>query len=453
MKITTYNNINILIRLVIFISLWTGPAAEAQEREEMLTEEEVVDRVKQHNWDIIKMRSSEGIAKSNLTSSNATFLPSVYFTESFTTTTDPMLAFGTKLGQSAITQEDFAPDQLNNPDRISNFSTRLNIEQPLFNLDGYHSRLALKKNLDASHMDRAWTERIIVVEARNLYYQLVIALEAKEVTKKMMQASDSSLQIAKDLFEEGMIDKTELMDAELHHLKMQSDLLDSQHMISRVNDALLQHMGETKSYRIIPEANDLLTDAPEKYWSETEISDQRADLQSSKLRTEASNLALTASKGLFVPRINAFGSYGFNDPRLFGTQSDNYMIGVQLRWDLFGGGKQLGAIQKAQFEKQFATNQLEEKRMAAARQFDQLKNDYELARIKVQMAEKRVSQSLAKSQIIKDRYAEGLEKTADLIDDQARLLASQLVVLNSRYRMLQIQLQLEAATSSELLNN
>lgn len=439
--------------LVAVIILATTSIAQAQSTERAMSLQDVVGQVKQGNWDLQKMQQKIAMAQSDLISANSTYLPGIYFTETFTTTTDPMMAFGTKLGQSTITQEDFNPDQLNNPNRISNFNTRLNIEQPIFNLDGHQSRLAMKKNLQARHLDKVWLEKMLVIEAKNLYYQLELSMQAEEVTQKMLQSADSSLRVANHLFDQELIHKTDLMDVELYMLKMKKDWLKSQYVITKVNSALLQHMGETNNYKVLPQ--DSLADSIESSgeWLEAQLSDGRADLRSAELATEASKLTLAARKGTFVPRINAFGNYAFNDTQLFGTGADNYLVGVQLRWDLFKGGKQLGSVQKARFEMQHAELQLQKQRNEARRQFEQFKNDLQLAILNINLAERRAQQMAAKNKIRKDRYEEGLEKTSDLLEDQANLLASQLDVLNQKYNYLKIQLQLEAAASTETLNN
>ena len=51
------------------------------------------------------------------------FFRKIDFSETFNRTTNPMWASGTKLNQGSITQEDFDPARLNDPDAINNFAT------------------------------------------------------------------------------------------------------------------------------------------------------------------------------------------------------------------------------------------------------------------------------------------------------------------------------------------
>jgi hypothetical protein len=51
-------------------------------------------------------------------------------------TNNPLMAFGSKLNQATITASDFNPEILNNPDRTTNFATKIEVLQPIINVDG-----------------------------------------------------------------------------------------------------------------------------------------------------------------------------------------------------------------------------------------------------------------------------------------------------------------------------
>lgn len=71
------------------------------------------------------------------------------------------MAFGSKLNQEIISQSDFNPDLLNNPERITNFATKLEVQQPLLNIDGVLQRQAVKikwkpSNFKANVLKTIW---------------------------------------------------------------------------------------------------------------------------------------------------------------------------------------------------------------------------------------------------------------------------------------------------------
>ncbi|WP_420579701.1 TolC family protein [Reichenbachiella sp.] len=446
MKILTYINKSILKSLLMILVLGFVQSVSAQGRKPMNLEE-VVALVQQQNWDLKKMNQQIGMTASDLKSANSVFLPSINFTETFTNTTDPVLAFGTKLGQSAIEQSDFNPALLNNPDNISNFNTSINIEQPLFNLDGMYGRKAALKQSEASMYDKAWVQKMIVIKAKSLYYQLVLTIQAEEVLAHLKSASEANYKVAQDLFDQGVITRADVLGAELRVKQVESERLRAQHQVVNVNAQLLLHMGEVEVYQIDPTDPIPKTEKGNALLTEFNLSEQRADLKAMKLKAEAAGFSYQSQKGSFVPRVNAFGRYSINDPKFLGTQADNYLLGVQLKWDVFQGGKQIGSTQKANYQKQHAQIAYEESRSRADFELQQLKNDFELAIRQVELAKLSADQARALHQIRQDRFAQGLEKTSDLLMDESNYMNQEMQLLKTQHGYLQLMFQLEAATS------
>ena len=71
-------------------------------------------------------------ADARITQARSGFLPQLNFREYASRTNNPMWAFGTKLNQGMITQQDFEPDRLNNPNAINNFASTFSTTWPAF---------------------------------------------------------------------------------------------------------------------------------------------------------------------------------------------------------------------------------------------------------------------------------------------------------------------------------
>ena len=446
MKILTYIHNNILRSIMLILMMAVVHSASAQVKKPMRLDE-VLSLVQKQNWELKKMDQQIGIAASNSKSANAAFLPSVNFTETFTNTTDPMMAFGTKLGQSAIEQADFNPTLLNDPDHISNFNTSLNIEQPLFNLDGLYGKKAALKQSEANHFDKIWIEKMMIIKAKSLYYQLILSVRAEEVLAHLKTASSENQQVAQDLFDQGIITHADLLGANLRLRQVESEWLRTQHQVSKINAQLLLQMGELDTYPINPVDSIPDPNQAHELLLASSISDQRSDLRAMKLKSEAAAYNLQAQKGGFVPRVNAFGRYSFNDTQFFGTQASNYLVGVQLKWDIFKGGKQLGAAQRARYESQYAEIAFEEGRSKANHQFEQLKNDFELSIKQMELAELSADQAKELHQIRQDRFSQGLEKTSDLLMAESNYINQEIQLLQTQHAYLQLMFQLEATIS------
>jgi outer membrane protein TolC len=211
MKITSY--IHILSTLAISV---IGSEAIAQDTQSMSLEQ-AINTMLESNRQLKMAEQQSSIANADVMKANSVFLPSVSVSETFTTTTDPMMAFGTKLGQSAITAPDFNPDLLNDPNAINNFATRVEFVQPILNLDGIYGRQAAKAVSDATQHQQVWSQEMMVLHTKMMYYQLVLAKKGKETVDQAVITAKANYQTAQNLFDQGIITNADLMGAELRY--------------------------------------------------------------------------------------------------------------------------------------------------------------------------------------------------------------------------------------------
>jgi outer membrane protein TolC len=116
----------------------------------VISKDEVVSKVAEGNNTLKMFEKDLTAAKGELGQTNAVFLPNITASYSGMATTNPLMAFGSKLNQGILTQSDFDPQLLNNPSQIENFATKFEVQQPLLNLDGIHQRKAAKAKMYAS---------------------------------------------------------------------------------------------------------------------------------------------------------------------------------------------------------------------------------------------------------------------------------------------------------------
>jgi outer membrane protein TolC len=141
----------------------------------------------------------------------------------------------------------------------------------------------------------------------------------------------------------------------------------------------------------------------------------RNDIQAMQFGVDAQEQILKSSKMNFVPRANAFANYEWNDDEIFGFGANNYLFGLQLSWDIFGGYKNIGKIhfEKAQLEKANLNkdNYIEQSKLElnkTKRQLNDVKNNLTLSRLAMDQSEEAL-------RIKSDRFEQGLEKTTDLL--------------------------------------
>jgi len=379
-------------------------------------------------------------AKADYNQSMAVFLPNINASYTGITTTNPLMAFGSKLNQEVLTASDFDPNLLNNPDRINNFATKIEVQQPLINLDGFLQRGAAKANFQATELQQERTKDYISLETQKAYMQLQLAYSAVGVLEKTDKALAETLRVTQNNYDQGYLQKSDLLSVEVRATEVKNQLQYAKSNVQNASNYLSILMND-QSFTIWQPTDSLQIGAISQELAS--LSEDRADIQAMGLATKAYEKMYKADKMTFLPRLNAFGSYELYDDEIFQADANGYVVGAQLSWNLFEGSKKFGKVakSKASFEKsKFELDQYKMESQAelnkAQRMVQDAYNAYELAKLAVEQSEESL-------RIRTNRYKEGLEKTSDLLLAEAQFAQKQLDYNNAifQYNFSQLYLQ------------
>jgi outer membrane protein TolC len=232
--------------------------------------------------------------------------------------------------------------------------------------------------------------------------------------------------------------------------EIESHLLATETQISNVNAQFAHFLGYSPNTKLN------LSDEVQNFTAinlaelgATSISD-RSDMKAMSLQLQASNRMLNSTKFKFLPRLNAFGSYEFNDDVVFGTNANNYMVGARLEWDIFKGGKNVGEWQKMKHQKNMMQLSYDEKLSDSERELTQVKNQLLVAKKQVELASLTVAQAEESFRLKSDRYEQGLEKTADVLKAEAVLFSKKINELQTINNYQQLVFNLELLLEKEI---
>src|SRR5690554_904253 len=198
--------------LITFLTL--GFSFQAQDLVP-ITKEEVLAKVSEKNTSIKISQEEFNQAKADYNQTNAVFLPNITASHTGMTTTNPLMAFGSKLNQEILTQNDFNPALLNSPERTDNFATRIEIQQPLINVDGIFQRQAAKSKMQATQLQAQRTQDYILLEVEKAYMQLQLAHKAVTVLKKAHEAALENKKLADNSFKQGYLQRSDVLAVEV----------------------------------------------------------------------------------------------------------------------------------------------------------------------------------------------------------------------------------------------
>ncbi|WP_417875023.1 TolC family protein [Xanthomarina gelatinilytica] len=389
-----------------------------------ITKTEVLARVSEENR-AIKISEQEYLeAKADFKQTNAIFLPNITASHTGMATTNPLMAFGSKLNQEILTPSDFNPDLLNNPGQVENFATRFEIQQPLIDMDGFYQRKAAKSKMEAQALQIERTSDYYAFEVEKAYMQLQLAYKGVDVLEKALETANENKTLAENSFKQGYLQRADVLSVEVRVNEVKNQLQTAKSNIANASNYLSFLMSDTNN--VIYKPSDSLQIGNFGVMNSEVISENRADIKALQLATNAYETMNKADNMSFLPRLNAFGSYELYDDQIFQGDANGYIFGAQLSWTILDGAKRFGKSQKSkaefeksklQYEQYVSQNQLELNK--AKRMLTDAENRLNLTKLALE-------QSQESLRIRTNRYEEGLEKTTDLLLAETQYAQKQL---------------------------
>jgi outer membrane protein TolC len=388
-----------------------------------ISKTEVLTKVAVNNTSIKISEEEFNQAKADYRQTNAVFLPNISASHTAIATTNPLMAFGSKLNQEILTQTDFNPVLLNDPSQIENYATKLEIQQPLINLDGLFQRKAAKSTMEAMSLKTERTQDYLAFEVDKAYMQLQLAYKAVDVLEKALEAANANKKLADDSFKQGYLQRADVLNVEVRLTEVQNQLQLAKSNVQNTSNYLSYLMND-ETYVIYTPKDEL---AVSTFTIEDKtISENRSDIKAMQLASNAYEAMNKADKMSFLPRLNAFGSYELYDDQIFQGDANGYIFGAQLTWDIFQGSKRFGKMQKSKAE--FEKSKLEYTQYVSQSnlELNKAKRAFTDAENKLKLTSLALDQSEESLRIRTNRFKEGLEKTTDLLIAETQYAQKQL---------------------------
>ena len=388
-----------------------------------ISKQDVLNRVNDNNYSLKISEQEFNAAKADFRQTNAVFLPNITASHTAMATTNPLMAFGSKLNQEILTQNDFNPALLNDPSQIENYATTFEIKQPLLNLDGIYQRKAAKSKLKAMSLKTERTQDYLAFEVSKAYMQLQLAYKAVLVLEKALEAANANKKLADNNFKQGYLQRADVLNVEVRVTEVQNQLQKTKSNVQNASNYLSFLMNDENDviYTPIDELKMETITMEDKI-----VSENRSDIKAMQFALKAHEAMNNADKMAFLPRLNAFGSYELYDDQIFKADANGYLFGAQLSWDIFQGSKRFGKAQKSKAE--FEKSKLEYKQYISQSnlELNKAKRAFLDAENKLKLNTLALEQSEESLRIRTNRFEEGLEKTSDLLMAETQFAQKQL---------------------------
>ncbi|WP_430813676.1 TolC family protein [Carboxylicivirga sp. RSCT41] len=410
--------------------------------------DEALNLASENNREVQKALADVEAAKGGNQQALAAFLPSVELSSGYTTSNDPLYAFGFKLQQQNVTMADFDPAVINSPGQTNQFGTQVMIEQPLINLDAWAGKGAANNQVKATERKTEYTIEQISFMVKQTYYGLQLAQNRVQVMTKAQAATDSYLKMAEDNLQQGYLKEADVMAIRVRQYEQVAMVQEAENNVKSMTEMLNFLMGRDITLPI--QVSDSITQVAFSFNNATSILN-RSDVLAMQHGLEAHKKLSKSDLYKFAPRVNAFGAYNMYDADFGGFGADSYMVGVKLQWRVFNGGRNIGKYNqsKASYNKaQIAYQDYLEKENMELSKASRAIAVAESQMVTYNLAAEEALESL---RIRTNRYNQGMEKTSDLLMAETKAEESLLKKLNAiyNYNVAVFKYQLLASESSQ----
>ncbi len=396
-----------------------------------ISKAEVLEKVTNQNNKLKIGEQEVSSAKGDFNQTNAIFLPNISTSYTGMATNSPLMAFGFKLNQAVVTQEDFNPANLNNPSKTNMFTTTFEVQQPIINIDGVFQRKAAKAKWEATRLQLERMGDYLSLETERGYMQLQLAYKSVDVLEEALKAAKENLNLANNSLKQGYLQHSDVLTVEIRVAEVENQLQYAKSNVINISEYLAVLMNEEIAGVYKP--TDSL-DIALSLISDEHISNNRADIKAMQFASEAYRQSYKADKMSFLPRLNAFGSFELYDDQIFSADANAYLVGVSLTWDIFQGSKRVGKTQKSRAQYTKANLELEEYKSESQLELNKAKRMFLDAKNNLKLTELALQQSEEALRIRTNRFKEGLEKTTELLMAETLYSQKQLEYFNTVFQ-------------------
>jgi outer membrane protein len=363
--------------------------------------------------------------------------PGLQFSQSVMRSNNPVFVFGSLLEQGRFGPANFAIDALNKPDGMMNFRSAVNAQMPLYDQRQTASRITIAQTEKSqSELQAESVRQQLRFNVLRSYFAVVLAKETRGVTTQSVRSAEANVKKTKDMVEVGMTTEADFLMAEVELASAKQSSLEAESGIATANAALNILLGAKPEFE-----RELTDDLTEKYFPVAEQDElirtalvQRPDYERAQLALKNSREQSKSVKNQTLPRVDAFGSFGYSSPYIANGSTD-YTVGVSLTYTLFDAGKKLRSELAAEGESAAALeleNLANQIRLEVVRAYQ----SHKTAKARIQVSVKSIAQAEEVLRISQDRYKFGLTTFNEVLRAEAVLVKSKNNLLAARFEYL-----------------
>ena len=309
-----------------------------------------------------------------------------------------------------------------------------NVNLPLF------SGFKLQNNIKASEYlykaetaKSAQTKEDVALKVVEYYANLYRAQKSVDLIKENLKSAEQRVKEFKNLEQNGIIARNDLLKAQLQQSKVQLSLDEAYKNVSVFNYYLITLLKLPEDYKIYIDEHQFDNNQPiNVVKSEEEGLKNRKDLEAIRFFQKANESSMKIAKSAYFPSIALVGGYTALNLQNVVTVQNAINVGLGFSYNLssiFKNGKEVKIAKNKALETQQSEAVLAENIKI---QVQQSIENYNLALKQNLVYEEAIGQATENYRIVKDKYDNGLSNTTDLLEADVEQLNSKINYAYSR---------------------
>jgi outer membrane protein TolC len=412
---------------------------------EAITLSQALDLIKHNNLEIKNAEYDIQSASLSLDMANAQDYGQLNFIQNISRSNDAGSVFGFKLASREATFGDFGfsdfdplnpnilnvkPNDLNYPNTRNFFQSKLAYELPLYTgnkISAYQEMAKEMKRISVLEKEDQVSTK--VYETRKSYFDMAL-LEGSLKNLQIILGNINRLETTtQEMITEGYAKKIDL-------LEVQSKKANVTRVITELesNEELLYHYLSFLLNQDVKEIETPNYDLCEPEISAEEILHKSIDIKKALAALKIRESMLIAEESRYLPVIGAMAEVQTADDTFLGDANDHksYTVGLQLKWNLFSGGGDSAAIQKAQVERLKMQSQTELAKQGIALKIKEIQTKIKTAESKINNLDIELHLAREIYENYEGRYKEQLSSMSDVIIKQSEWLEKVLQLLQAK---------------------
>lgn len=287
---------------------------------------------------------------------------------------------------------------------------------------------------DAVGMQGQADVRAAQLEGMETYLAILASKAQLHVVAQREASLRDHLREVKDLFEQGVVARNDLLATEVRLRSVQDQAGRVDNDAAAATQALNRLMGRDPVEPLALPAQlpspPLLAAGTDDLGKRAAAGNKRLLALQARLRTEQDMVAVRKADS--YPTFIAQASHTYQQNQYLLYPNANYLF-LGVNWQAYDGGARRAGVREAELAVARTTQQIADLQRQLGIQVSRAYNDYQQALREAATAETNVKASEENLRIVEDQYKSGLARSTDVLDAESTLAESRFTLVNQHY--------------------